>query len=133
MSEQKIQGKKGVFSINPDQAMDWLTRNKNVFTVLSYIILRKNFRRNYLNDDLELDEVYVTFRDLKIQPKLTVSQWRRSLDNLCYYGFIEILEYKPVVMVAKMKKIKILVDIFDPKISRHVKDYINRHGGSCFL
>lgn len=132
MTESEVKGKTGVFSFNPDQAMDWLTTNKNVFTVLCYITLRKNFRRSYGNIPLKSNEVYVCFKDWKIQPKITISQWKRCLDNLSFWGFIEINEFKPVHRTAGVKKITILVDIFSHETSSIVHQYVNEHGGGYF-
>ncbi len=133
--QQARKGKTGVFSYNPDQAMDWLFTNKNVFTLLSYILFRKN-KPEYLypnaNNDLKINETFIILKKIKIKPIMTQCQINRALINLEYWGFIEILDFKPVFRSAGTKKINILVNIFDPTVIKHIEDFRNTHG-HCFF
>lgn len=124
VEKREIRGKTGVFSFNPHQAMNWLMTNKNVFTVMCHILLRKNFRKHYLvHIDLPDNEVLISTRDIKTKPLMTDNQINRALDNLCRWGFIELIDFKPIMRVAGMKRILILVDIFDPATKKIVDEY----------
>ncbi len=130
--ENKIQGKTGVFSFNSSQAMDWLMTNKNVFTVLCYINFRMNFKKYYPAEKLNENETYICLRDIKIKPLLTEIQLKRALENLSHWGFIEIENPKSFMRVKGLKKITLLVNIFDPFVRESVQEFQNIHGGYYF-
>lgn len=117
---------------SPAWSMNWLINSKNSFNVLSEIMLRKNFKRNNHFDNIKDDEIIISFKDFISKPKKNTNQIKKAIDNLIDYGFIEIQDYKGVNFRSYLKRIKILVDIFDPSIATFVKDHHERHRGFAF-
>lgn len=106
-----IRNSSGVYSYNPEQALDLLKEKPNAFFLLSLIVFHLS-RRRRSSDRLEKDEVYFCESIVKMtgafKPILTPSQITTSLKNLTYFGFIEIKK-DPVM---RFKIIKVLVNPF---------------------
>lgn len=118
---ENIKEKSGVFSYNPAQAMTWLVQNPICFSLLSYIILKKD-RPYYHFPNLILneDETIICLNNIKFN--LTYAQMNRALNNLENWGFIENLKYKPVFRIKGIKKIKLLVNIFDSEVIKYAEE-----------
>jgi DNA-binding transcriptional regulator YhcF (GntR family) len=132
MLDEKIRGKEGVFfSINPICAINWINenRNKNAFLIYSHIMFKKNYKKYRYVTSLNEGEFLISTKDISRDLKLTTNQVKRALENLFIYGFIEMIEFKPTIRISGMKKINILINLFDPKTSNFLIEYQNEHGG----
>lgn len=124
--------KTSVFCVNKSQAMDLLMRNKNALIMMNNILAchyYKFFRENDLNDD----ECYFRFRDVRTRPEMTESQKKTALKNLVYYGFIEILEDTRNVSYTGCKKIKIVANPFSRELADILKTENPYRGYPGFL
>jgi hypothetical protein len=128
MKHQEISGEKGVFSFNPMQAINWLLQNRNALLVFSSITIRNHFPR-YKGEDLENDEQLFCLREVRCKPAMTPSQVKTAFENLCHYGFIELLEFNPKYKRPGLKKIRVLNNPFEEDACLQAQEFVNTHGG----
>ena len=111
-----------VFSVNEMQAMGFLIRNKNALIMLANILICKSYQRynSIHNVILDENECFFTVRHMYAKPVMSESQKKTALKNLVQYGFIEIVEFASTIRIAGLKRIRIIVNPFDPIVAQNI-------------
>lgn len=98
----------GVYSYNPEQALDLILTKPNAFLLLGLIAFK--IANNQHSYGLNKNEMYFVESNLKVlgyKPILTRGQLRVALNNLIDFGFIRVTPH-----MRGIKIIKLLVNPF---------------------
>lgn len=110
MENKHIQLPLGIYSYNPDQALQLIKTKPNAFLLMALISFKKSIECGR-GSELEDDEIYFSERDIRMvgyKPILSRGQLQVALKNLIIFGFIQIRKSK----FSRLKIIKIIVNPF---------------------